>query len=175
MKERQNLPSHRYKLSPRQLEPRRLLNAEFAFAAGTGTLSLFDFTNDNAGIDQVEIEQTATTTTFTLTDGTWQGTDGGGITGNNLAILTVDTSLLNVVDFINNSGDQFDIEFGDFALAGDLNVSGATSFGEISQATGTSVDLTNLNISAADQVCLTNDNNDFTTVSFSGVSDVEPC
>ena len=171
MKDRRLVPNHRHKLSPRQLEPRRLLNAEFAFSLGT--LTLDNFTNDFAGIDQVEVAQAGATTTFSLTDGVWSGMDAAGITGDGLATLSVDTALLNVVDFISNTNDQFDIEFSDFQLGGDVNVSGTSTFGLVSQAMATSIEIDNLSITAADNICLTNDDNDLTTIEFTGVVNAE--
>ena len=171
MKEKRLFPNRRHKLSPRQLEPRRLLNAEFAFSLGT--LTLDNFTNDFAGLDQVEVAQAGATTTFSLTDGVWSGLDAAGITGDGLATLSVDTALLNVVDFISNTGDQFDIEFNDLQLGGDVNVSGTSTFGLVTQATGSAIDLDNLSITAADNICLTNDDNDLNTIEFTGVDNAE--
>jgi len=62
--------------SIRQLEERRVLNAEFMYAMGD-SLSLDDFTNSNGTLndESITISSDATGTLFTLSEGVWSGTD----------------------------------------------------------------------------------------------------
>ena len=160
-------------LAPKALENRRLLNADFFFAGNELTLNNFD------SLDQLSVAQNSGNPDifeFTLSDGLWTGMDEIGITGDGLATLSLDSSLVALSDLLILGGtDSFDIEFGDFSLSGDLLVdSGAgPQLGFISQQASTSIQFNSVSVSGVDSICLTNSGNDFTSFTATNGLNVE--
>ena len=172
-----------------KLERRRLLNADFGFAAGE--LELTSFVDSVAmDPDSILIEQTgADAYQITIDDGIWNGADVVGVvTGNGTNVLSLDNSLGAITSILarSNTADSFDIGFGDFTFAGDVTIEqdvGGTAFGTVSQQAGTAfVQTGTLEITAADTITLndTSVGNDFdildiqnaVTVSLDDINDV---
>ena len=161
-----------------KLEPRRLLNADFSLVAGS--LTLDNFTDDfGADPDLVTASQTGTDFTFVLGDGEWNGIDLPGLAvGDGTDTLTVDNSLGTLLSIFleSETTDQFNIEFGDFSFAGDLNITNDGMnplFGSVSQQPGTSLlQAGDFLVSGAESVNLQNATNDFSFVDFDNALDV---
>ena len=161
------------KLAPKALENRRLLNADFFFAGNELTLNNFD------SLDQLSVAQNSGNPNifeFTLSDGLWTGMDEVGITGDGLATLSLDSSLVALNDLLIFGGnDSFDIEFGDFSLGGDLVVDNGVGpqLGFISQQATTSIQFDAVSIAGVDSICFTNSGNDFTNFTATSALNVE--
>lgn len=101
-----------------KLEERKVLNADFGFAGGS--LQLENFV-DASGPELISISQTGSTFEFVLSDGVWIGNDAAaGISGAGNDTLLIDSSVASLANiFLDNvSGDQFDVEFGNFNFMG---------------------------------------------------------
>ncbi|MDG1875390.1 MAG: hypothetical protein P8J27_15865, partial [Mariniblastus sp.] len=150
-------------LSYQRLEPKLVLNASFALDA-FGFLSLDDFVDSTPADNDLTISQSASTFSFVLNDGVWNGTDATGLTGNGTDTLAINLSdvSLNSISIDSNTTDQFDIEFGALSFAGDLNIesTGATAFGSITQTDSIKIGGTASFLSAT-EIVMTHAANDF--------------
>ncbi len=135
-----------------RLEDRRVLNADFALVGDSLVLNNFSQTGD----ENLTIQDTGTEYQFILTEGVWDGTDGGGVTGDGLNTLTVDKAnidndIINNIDINDSANIDVDIQVGpgtvDFAaLDGSLEIDGA---GDITQAVGSTFLVSSLDADAA--------------------------
>ncbi len=146
------------RLDMERLEPRCLLNADFSFDGNW--LQLDNFT---AG-ETLTILEGPASYEFELSGGLWQGSDGPGVSGNGLAILSADKSTLNSASGGISVEDSFNVDFDvtfeslDLSnLAGQLLTSG---LGSIEQSAGSSVLLPNVRLSGQN-VILNEVANDF--------------
>jgi len=154
-----------------KLEKRRLLNADFNFTGGV--LELTNFVDSDAGVpNEIRFEQTsADSYDITISEGVFgNGPDTAEVTGLGTNTLSLDNSLNTITSILSRSttADSFDIQFGDFAFAGDLTFESdgvdGVNFGSLTQDTDSSIDHGGaLTITAVDNITLDQDN-DFTTV-----------
>ena len=156
--------------SHKTLEPRRVLNASFAYDGLV--LDLDDFVDSGAGAELVTVEQSGTDYIFTLSDGVWSGTDTSGalgtLSGTGTAILTISdpANNLTAITLTDNTADTYDINFGDFSFGGTFDVVASTGqFANITQTGTTSVQFSNTLTIVADSIDLQESGNDFSTVS----------
>ncbi len=164
-----------------KLEERRVLNATFAFDLMAAELTLENFADSDAGINQVLLSQDGNDFVFTLGDGVWS--EGGSVAGLDFTlsdgnrVLTVNgaSSSLSSVLFNDNTADTFDIRFGDLDFAsGSVNVTGSDgTFGQISEATDlvSGIRIGNLSF-ACTSIDLSNATNDFGVVSGTATEDI---
>jgi len=155
-----------------KLERRRLLNAQFAFDGSELLLSQFSDADMVADNEQVRFEQTGSSFVITLSEGTWSGTDGMGVTGSGTNTLTGSAGAINSIIARSTTATSFDVEFGNIgdgmtAFAGDFSFEKTASnanFGSMTQDGSTTINHGGiLEISAVDDITLGEDN-DFTTV-----------
>jgi hypothetical protein len=124
-----------------------------------------------AADENLSIQDTGTEYQFILSEGVWNGTDGGGLAGNATNTLTVDKATINnTIQIDDSAGIDQDISFGsvDFSgLTGSLDVIGA---GAISQAGGSTVQISTFDVDAAG-LTLDEATNDFGSVTINVSAD----
>ena len=157
------------RLGHQKLEPRRMLNADF-FLSGGGDLSLDNFVDTTPANNDLTISQSGSIYTLNLSDGVFAGSNSAGLTGAGTNTLSLDSSVETLTNLFldSDTSDQFNIEFGDFDLAGDVTISNSAmgaSFGAVTQQAGTQFTLSGtLNVGGADFLTLQNLDNDFNVV-----------
>ena len=174
-----------YQFEIEQLESRILLSANFGFDVASGELTLSDFDSSSTFIaNEVQFAETAPGVfQISLSEGVWEGTNSGVVSGAGTSVLTLDNTgdSISSIRSRSTTSDSFDVEFGDFDFDGFLifeKDAGSANFGAIRQGFGTSVDLAGtFTVSAANGVTFQNSGNDFTEIaiengSFAFINDV---
>jgi len=151
-----------------QLEERVVLNADFSLATGA-QLTLDNFTQSSD--ENLTITESGSDYQYTLSEGTWSGSNGGGVSGTGTSTLTFTKATANALStgirVNDNATTPIDVDV-NFATVDYSGLSGALDFdgiGNVTQDGGSTVLISTVDFDAVN-VTLNNSANDFGTVSF---------
>jgi hypothetical protein len=149
------------------LEPRRVLSADFMLVGGVLDLDDFSQTTD----ENLSIARASNLYQFELDEGVWSGVDTTFLSGNGTSTLLVDPNFVTDISVNDNLGIALDVEFHNIDLS-QLNSTSIVTSGNIGQSVLSAVVAPTLSLTGND-IDLSNAANDFGSISLVAAGELE--